>query len=203
MSARVSSIAASLVALALVVAPAGAAKRDRAERSASRERAPAAEAAPPAKGPPPMPAAEGAQESEPVDAAPEAPRATVQSFGEGAARLHLVDHGDGLWSMHAESLGTYALFAMWKEAGGPEVIAKDPVDHPYTLSVHRVKAEDIVGRLLAGHGFTLHYDTGGRLAQVRVYSAEPGHVYRTPRLTESLGAWRDVETGADPTARTK
>lgn len=207
---------AAALALAPLASPSLAAKRERADRAASRDPSGAADpsaspgaAAPGAATPP---AGVRHDEASPPSTLPgpdeetdrpPAPPVRVQALGEGTERLHLVDHGEGVWSMHAESLGTYVLFRLWKEVGGPEVIAKDPVDHPYTLSLHRVKAEEIVSRLLAGHGYTLHYDGKGRLSQVRVYSAEAGHVYRTPRLTESLGAWRDVETGADSSGATR
>jgi hypothetical protein len=120
----------------------------------------------------------------------------VQALGEGTERLHLVRHDGGLWSMHAESLVTDTLFRLWREAGGPEVIAKVIVDRPNTLSLHRVRTERLLERLLDGYGYTLHYDADGRLAQVRVYSPEPASPYKNPRLTESLGTWRDVETAA-------
>lgn len=127
------------------------------------------------------------------ESAPQAP--VVQSFGEGSQTLYLVDHGD-TWSMHAEELPAEAIFKGWQEAGGPEIVSKVVLDFPFTLSMHRVTTERIVGRILEGYGYTLHYDARGRLERVRVYSPQPARMFKTPRLVESLGSWRQVETPA-------
>ncbi len=108
-------------------------------------------------------------------------------------RAHFVDH-EGPWSLHAEALPTDYLFRLWREIGGPEVVSLLPIDRTYTISVHREPAERILGRLLDGYGYTLHYDGDGRLELVRVYSPAPNAgAFKTPRLVESLSAWRDVE----------
>jgi hypothetical protein len=125
------------------------------------------------------------------------PEVEVLTLGNGDQKVQLVDHGD-CWSMHAENVMAMNIFAAWREVGGPEVIMKSPLDYPYTLSVHRVPTERLVARILEGYGHTLHYGPDGRLAQVRVYSPEPARLYKTPRLVESLGTWRQVET-AKPT----
>lgn len=119
----------------------------------------------------------------------------VQVVGDGDQRLFLVRHDDS-WSMHAENLQAQALFEHWHQVGGPRVEAKNILDYPFTLSVHHLPAERIVERVLEGFGFTLHYDAGGRLDVVRVYSAEATRMYKTPRLTESLSSWRQVEEPA-------
>lgn len=126
--------------------------------------------------------------------------ASVQVLGDADQKLHLVDHG-GTWSMHAENIATPTLLNLWRRAGGPEVVSKAAVDRPFTLSVHRLEPERILERILEGYSYTLHYEPGGSLSQVRVYSPDPSLAFRVPRLVESLGTWREVETAAsDPNA---
>ncbi|MFN2427882.1 MAG: hypothetical protein ABR587_15705 [Candidatus Binatia bacterium] len=119
----------------------------------------------------------------------------VRTLGEGDQKLFLVDH-DGTWSMHAQNVVTDQLLRLWSEAGGPVVFAKTFLDRPYTISVHRLEPERILDRLLEGYSYTLHYDGDGRLESVRVYSLSATAMFKTPRLVESLGSWRDVETAA-------
>lgn len=125
----------------------------------------------------------------------------IQTIGEGEQRLFVVNL-NGTWSMHAENLPTNQLFDLWEEAGGPTMVTKTLVDRPYTISVHGLSPERIVDRLLVGYGYTLHYDGQGRLDLVRVYSPVPSQLFKTPRLVESLGKWREAETPAlpEPTA---
>lgn len=123
----------------------------------------------------------------------------VLTLGDNEQKLFVVKY-DRSWSMHGESLDTSALFRLWQEAGGPKMVTKTIVDRPYTISVHSLSAEDIVERLLDGYGYTLHYDSKGRLELVRVYSPIAGHLFKTPRLVESLGTWRSLETPVLPTA---
>ena len=132
------------------------------------------------------------------DAAVDQP--VVQTLGDGDQKLYVVNH-DGTWSMHVESLITEELVRLWQEVGGPQVVAKTPLERPYTLSVHKLPAERIFERLLDGFDYTLHYDARGRLERVRVYSLDPSSAstFKTPRLVEGLGGWREVETaGASP-----
>jgi hypothetical protein len=121
----------------------------------------------------------------------------VQALGDGDQKLYLVNH-DGTWSMHVENLVTDELVRLWQEVGGPQVIAKTPLERPYTLSVHKLSPERIFERLLEGFDYTLHYDARGRLERVRVYSLDPSSAstFKTPRLVEGLGSWREVETAA-------
>lgn len=128
---------------------------------------------------------------------PEPVEGRVQTLGDADAKLHLVRRGES-WSMHAENLPADRLFALWHEAGGPEVISKILIDFPYTLSVHGLAAERIVARVLDGYGYTLHYDAAGRLERVRVYSPEANRMFKTPRLVESLGRWREAENPRAP-----
>lgn len=125
----------------------------------------------------------------------------IRELGAGDRRMFVVDHGD-TWSMHAESVVTDAMFELWKEAGGPDYVAKVLVNRPYTISVHRLPAARIVDRLLEGYGYTLHYDPSGRLSKVRVYSPQPAQMFKTPRLVESLASWKEAELPplADSTA---
>lgn len=116
----------------------------------------------------------------------------IFGVGGGEQKLYVVRRG-GLWSLHAENLSVGALMTLWREAGGPEVSSKLPIENPTMLSVHDLAAERIVERLLDGYGYTLHYDAGGRLAQVRVYSPSPSLAMKTPRLVETLGQWRERE----------
>lgn len=122
------------------------------------------------------------------------PPVEVQTLGNGDQKIHLVDHGDS-WSLHAESVMAMNIFEAWHEAGGPELVMKTPLDYPYTLSVHRQSTERIVERILEGYGHTLHYGPDGRLVLVRAYSPKPARLFKTPRLVESLGTWRQVEVG--------
>lgn len=117
----------------------------------------------------------------------------VTTLGSSDQKVHVVVRG-GLWSMHAETVLVQNILKSWHEAGGPEVVMKNPVDHAYTLSVHRVTTERLVERLLEGYGYTLHYAADGTLETVRVYSPEPGYPFKNPRVVESFGTWRQVET---------
>lgn len=123
----------------------------------------------------------------------------VQTLGDGDQKLYVVNH-DGTWSMHVENLITGDLVRLWREVGGPHVVAKTVLDRPYTLSVHKLPPERIFERLLDGFDYTLHYDAAGRLERVRVYSLDPSSAstFKTPRLVESLGSWRELETAASP-----
>ena len=125
----------------------------------------------------------------------------VQVLGTTEQRVHLVDH-NGTWSMHAQSVIASELLRAWHEAGGPDVQAKLVLDYPYTLSMHRVPAERILERVLEGWSYTLHYDVSGKLARVRVYSPEPQRMFKTPRLVESLAAWKQLESGTAAPAGT-
>lgn len=124
-------------------------------------------------------------------------RPAVQAVGDGQQKLYVVHHG-GTWSMHVEAMMTDELVRLWKEVGGPQFVAKTVLDRPYNISVHKMPPERIVETLLDGFDFTLHYDADGRLERVRVYSLDPASAstFRTPRLVESLGRWREVETAA-------
>ena len=133
-----------------------------------------------------------AEDGNPASVAAPAPE--IHTLGAEDQRVFVVDHG-GTWSMHAESVVAGSLFVSWHEAGGPDVLAKVVLDYPYTLSLHRVTAERILERMLEGWSYTLHYDAGGHLERVRVYSAEPQRIFKTPRLTESLADWKKQETG--------
>jgi hypothetical protein len=132
--------------------------------------------------------------------AEEAVAPEIRVVGENETeRIHVVDHG-GRWSLHAESVVAASLFRLWHQAGGPEVTSKVLLDYPYTLSVHSVTPERILEGVLEGWSYTLHYDANGRLERVRVYSAEPQRMFKTPRLVESLAAWRQLETPVQPAA---
>jgi hypothetical protein len=120
---------------------------------------------------------------------------SIQTIGADDTKIELVDHGD-TWSMHAENVNAIAILRGWHEAGGPDVATKFDLDYPFTLSVHHLTPELIVERILDGRGYTLHYSPGGRLVLVRVYSPRPMTGYKTPRLVESLAAWRETETPA-------
>jgi hypothetical protein len=128
-----------------------------------------------------------------AQAPPATPRQYIQVHGEGDQTVYVVDHGD-TWSMHAENVLADNVFSAWAASGGPRSSSKTPLDHPFTLSVHRLAPERIVERLLDGYGYTLHYDAEGRLATVRVYSAEPTRMYKTPRLTQTRARWSQTET---------
>jgi len=121
----------------------------------------------------------------------------VQSVGEGQQKLYVVDHG-GTWSMHVEAMLTDDLVGLWKEVGGPQFVAKTVLDRPYNISVHKMPPERIIETLLDGFDYTLHYDAHGRLERVRVYSLDPASAstFKTPRLVQSLGRWREVESAA-------
>jgi hypothetical protein len=132
-------------------------------------------------------------------AAPVAPGAAsaaapeIRILGEADQKLHLVDHGGGKWSMHAENIASTNLLRLWQEAGGPEFDTKASIDRQYTLSFHKLSSERVIDRLLEGFNYTLHYDKG-RLTRVRVYSPQQSFVFKTARLVESLGKWREAET---------
>lgn len=126
-------------------------------------------------------------------AAEGADRPAIQTIGEDL-KIHVVDH-DGKWSMHAENVGTNEIVRLWHIAGGPEVTTKVLVDRPFTLSVHALSTEAILERLYEGYGFTMHYDDAGRLDTVRVYSMSGASAYKTPRLTETLSRWKEIESG--------
>jgi hypothetical protein len=117
----------------------------------------------------------------------------IQTLGEADQKIFLVDH-KGTWSMHFENVITSNVVLLWKQAGGPDVTMKVPVDRTNTMSVHRIAPELIVERLFEGYGFTLHYDDAGRLTSVRVYSPRESGAFKTPRLTESLSDWKKAET---------
>lgn len=190
-----------LLALALALpATAPAAERGRQTRKPSHPRANAQpDAAPPAAMPGGAPSG-NAHEQEPEDSAAPAEEAgpEIETIGEEGMRAHFVEHA-GPWSLHAENLPTDYLFRLWHDVGGPEVVSREPIDRAYTISVHRESAERILGRLLDGYSYTLHYDAAGKLEMVRVYSPAPNAgEFKTPRLVESLSAWRDVELA--PTA---
>jgi hypothetical protein len=125
----------------------------------------------------------------------------IQTLGEADQKIFLVDH-NGTWSMHFENVMTGNVVLQWKQAGGPDVTMKMPVDRPFTMSVHKVAPEVIVERLFEGYGYTLHYDDAQRLTSVRVYSPRDSLVFKTPRLTQSLSDWKKAETepaAASPT----
>ncbi len=124
----------------------------------------------------------------------------IRDLGEGDQKVYVVDHKES-WSMHVENVATDTIFRLWHEAGGPEVTTKVRVDRPFTISVHKLKAELILERLFEGYGYTLHYDDDGRLASVRVYSPRESFAYKTPRLTEALSRWKEVETDPEAAAR--
>jgi len=132
-------------------------------------------------------------------AADPATAAKVQTLGDGDQKLFLVDH-HGTWSMHAENVTTEQIFRLWSENGGPQITTKSLLDRPYTLSVHRLEPERIVERVLEGYSYTLHYDADARLERVRVYSLSPTAMFKTPRLVETLGKWKEVETAAPAAA---
>jgi len=133
-------------------------------------------------------------QAQPAQAQPApTPRQYIQVHGQGDQTVYVVDHGD-TWSMHAENALADNILAAWTASGGPRSISKTPLDHPFTLSVHRLAPERILERLLDGYGYTLHYDATGRLTTVRVYSAEPTRMYKTPRLTQSRTRWSQTET---------
>lgn len=131
-------------------------------------------------------------DSAPADSAPAAP--AVQILGSGDQRIQVVDH-DGSWSMHAENVMAETIFELWHEVGGPVVERKTPLDFPFTLSVHLETTERIVARILDGYGYTLHFNEQGLLELVRSYSPKPGRIFKTPRLVQSQGTWRQVESG--------
>jgi len=175
-------LARALVALAIVAAGAVVSRAAGGDGAA-----PAAEVA-----------AAGAGDAAPVKAEPRvAELAPIRTLGPDDQRLYVVDHGD-TWSMHAESVVASVLFQSWHEAGGPEVLSKAALDYPFTLSLHRVKTERIIERILEGWSYTLHYDGSGRLELIRVYSPEPSRNFKTPRLVESLAAWKQLEVPPPP-----
>jgi hypothetical protein len=120
----------------------------------------------------------------------------IQTLGEADQKIFLVDH-KGTWSMHFENVITSNVILLWKQAGGPDITTKTLIDRTNTMSVHRLAPELIVERLFEGYGYTLHYDDAGRLTSVRVYSPRDSLAFKTPRLTESLGDWKKVETEAE------
>jgi hypothetical protein len=126
-------------------------------------------------------------------------RPAIQSIGDDL-KIYVVDHG-GKWSMHAENVATNEIVRLWHIAGGPEVTTKFPIDRPYTLSVHEVSTEVILERLFEGFGFTMHYDDTGRLDSVRVYGMRDSVSFKTPRLTETLTRWKEIETDPEAAAR--
>ncbi|HYC00193.1 MAG TPA: hypothetical protein VEC57_13745 [Candidatus Limnocylindrales bacterium] len=115
----------------------------------------------------------------------------IRVLGEGSMVLYLVDHSP-LWSMHVENVPADVLFRLWRGAGGPEVLSKQVLDHPFTMSVHKLSPERIVARVLDGFNYTLQY-RAGRLASVHVISALPTRVYKTPRLVQSRSKWTETE----------
>ncbi|HYC53922.1 MAG TPA: hypothetical protein VEL28_03190 [Candidatus Binatia bacterium] len=115
----------------------------------------------------------------------------IKVLGDGSVVLYLVDHSP-LWSMHAEGVPADAIFRLWRGAGGPEVLSKQLIDHPFTMSVHRLSAERIVARILEGFNYTLQY-RDGRLSSVHVISAHPTRMYKTPRLVEARSKWTETE----------
>jgi hypothetical protein len=123
----------------------------------------------------------------------------IQTLGEADQKIFLVDH-KGTWSMHFENVITANVVLQWKQAGGPDVTMKTPVDRPFTMSVHKLEPEMIVERLFEGYGYTLHYDDAGRLTSVRVYSPRESLAFKTPRLTQSLSDWKKAETESQAAA---
>jgi hypothetical protein len=126
-------------------------------------------------------------------------RPLVQTLGEADQKIFIVDHR-GKWSMHAENVLTSNIVRLWQQAGGPEVTMKEPVDRPFTLSVHAVAPEVIFERLFEGYGYTLHYDDDGGLVSARIYSMAGANTFKTPRLTETLSDWKKVETEPEAAA---
>lgn len=118
-------------------------------------------------------------------------RARLQTLGEGAEQIYVVDHTDS-WSFHVENVTAAAIFKLWKGIGGPALASKELMDFPFTMSVHRMAAERVIDRILDGYNYTLHYE-GGRLAQVHVLGSVPTRSYKTPRLVESRARWTDAE----------
>ncbi len=121
-----------------------------------------------------------------------AARASIQVLGEGDQTLYVVDHG-GTWSMHADNLRADLIFQLWRTVGGPRAASKNALDHPFTMSLHRVTPERIVERILEGFNYTLHYTPAGRLDAVHVLSAQASRMYKIPRLIEGRSRWSDAE----------
>lgn len=126
-------------------------------------------------------------------------RPLIQTLGEADQKIFVVDH-QGKWSMHAENVLTSNIVRLWQQAGGPEVTMKEPVDRPFTLSVHAVAPEIIFERLFEGYGYTLHYDDDGGLVAARIYSMAGSNTFKTPRLTETLSDWKKAETETETAA---
>jgi hypothetical protein len=148
---------------------------------------------------PSVTAPDAAASSVAVTNADAAARPIVQTLGEADQKIFVVDH-EGKWSMHAENVLTSNIVRLWQQAGGPEVTMKEPVDRPFTLSVHAVAPEAIFERLFEGYGYTLHYDDDGALVAARIYSMAGANTFKTPRLTQTLGDWKKAETGPETAA---
>ncbi len=118
-------------------------------------------------------------------------RSKVQALGDGSEQIYAVKHS-GSWSMHAENVQATVIFALWHGVGGPSVASKEVLDFPFTMSVHQMKAERVVARILENYNYTLHYDNGN-LSEVRVIGAIPARPYKTPRLVESRTLWTNSE----------
>lgn len=117
--------------------------------------------------------------------------AKIKALGEGTEQVYVVEH-PASWSMHVENVPAATIFALWRAVGGPVVASKAVLDFPFTMSVHEMKAERVVARILQTYNYTLHYDSG-RLAQVHVLGAIPERQFKTPRLVESRAQWTNQE----------
>jgi len=117
----------------------------------------------------------------------------LHTFGEGDSAILVVEHGE-LLSLYANHVGADEVLDRLQEIGGPTYSTVTPLTRPVTLTVHKVRWEDILRKMLQGHSYSITYK-GGRVAHVHVMRQITGRNYKTPPAVESRDQWTRIELG--------
>ncbi len=117
----------------------------------------------------------------------------LHTFGEGAASVLVVEHGE-LLSIYANSVAANDVLDELQAIGGPSYATVTPLTRPVTLTMHKVRWEDILRKMLQGHSYTISYK-GGRVSHVHVMQMITGINYKTPPAVESRERWTRIELG--------
>lgn len=117
----------------------------------------------------------------------------LHTFGEGSTAVLVVEHGERL-SIYANSVSADEVLEELVAIGGPTFTTVTPLTRPVTLTMHRVRWEDILRKMLQGYSYTITYK-GGRIAHVHVMQQIAGRNYKTPPAVESRERWTRIELG--------
>jgi hypothetical protein len=100
----------------------------------------------------------------------------ILALGEGDERFW-VAFEDKYMSIWADHMPADKLLEHLESYGGPTQTSFEPLTRPVTLSLVRVRMEQVLRKMLGGYDTAYIYDEG-RLAHVRILNYVPGTMYK-------------------------